>query len=285
MRGRQLDLSRTKMRNILKNTKYQYNVSAPLRLAPLGEKRHVFMYVHIYVDGHNHLRVVSHLMDTCRSFGLLDIVDEVRYYVLGTPENVRPMQDLMSTYPKTVMRGTHTNVARYERETLEALHEDATRATDDAYVFYIHSKGTSAKSYNNPNVERWTDAMINLLARYRHVCMSWLDRGADTVGIMYRELPTRHYSGNFWWSTFSHIRRLHVPIGPCYLDPEMWIASHPDTWSVSLSQHGHDMYGDAPPLQEYLSSVQISHHGHARRNHLTTIDPNDIEWCERSTDP
>ena len=35
-----------------------------------------------------------------------------------------------------------------------------------------------------------------------------------------------HYSGNFWWSKSSYIKKLTSKIGDKYLDPELWIGSN-----------------------------------------------------------
>lgn len=238
---------------------YPYHrMSPPLHLEAGGG---TFIYFHIYTDGRGHLEVIRAIMDVSKRSGLLDETDEVRYCIVGSRDvdAVRRLMD--SYYPRAVLRKHDSDASHFERLTLHALHEDAMRSERDARVLYLHSKGTSEKSDVYTGIATWTENMIEVLARHRRVCWSWLERSADTVGIIYTERPRNHYSGNFWWSTFNHIRRLHVPIGRYYLDPEMWVASHPETRSVSLSQLRADMYNTPTPTAERLSSVAVSHHG------------------------
>jgi hypothetical protein len=73
--------------------------------------------------------------------------------------------------------------------------------------------------------------MMFFLLHYAVLALHHLDHGtADAIGIDLlvknspRSHPT-HFSGNFWWSTASHIRQLYFPIASDYLAPEMWICS------------------------------------------------------------
>ena len=45
----------------------------------------------------------------------------------------------------------------------------------------------------------------------------------DTVGVNLQDGP--HYSGNFWWSKSSHIKKLNREIGINYVAPEFWVTS------------------------------------------------------------
>ena len=58
----------------------------------------------------------------------------------------------------------------------------------------------------------------------------------DAVGCSLTKLPTLHFSGNFWWSKSEHLNKLPMTIGNGYLDPEMYICSHPNSKYISLSQ-------------------------------------------------
>jgi hypothetical protein len=49
-------------------------------------------------------------------------------------------------------------------------------------------------------------------------CIQLLRDGNDTVGCNLQGEPTPHYSGNFWWTTSSHIRALPLLEYPHQID-------------------------------------------------------------------
>ena len=89
---------------------------------------------------------------------------------------------------------------------------------DETFVFYFHTKAVSRsqnrfhqwrKILNLYTLKKW-ELNVNLLEEY------------DVVGCFLSRYPSYHYSGNFWWSRVSYLRKLPA-CGNEYLSPEMWI--------------------------------------------------------------
>ena len=206
-------------------------------------------------------------MNTLLISGLLEEVGEVRYGVLGS-ESTRAV-DIMETYAKTTCLFTDPDMSAYERATLHRLREDCIAMQEPAHIMYIHSKGITKPPLAHASIQRWTEAMLDGLTTYRHLCWRALDEGCNAVGSFLtkgcqhwetKELLPDHFSGNFWWSSSTHIASLPL-IGPAYVDPEMWVTgSLQNSFRVvaidnlSLRPDG-GLYLHAPTLQEYRASI------------------------------
>lgn len=90
----------------------------------------------------------------------------------------------------------------------------------DCYVLYMHTKSASRLSTQTTswrkymeyfNIFLWKD-VIKILEKY------------DTYGVDLHKNP-RHYSGNFWWATSNHIKKLSEPIPNDRMAQEFWVAS------------------------------------------------------------
>lgn len=109
-----------------------------------------------------------------------------------------------------------------EVETLSILQQHANR--EDAYFLYFHTKGITApwrmreeriyKEFVNyylwrkflewGNIEKWKDC-VTALETY------------SAVGVNFSSWPVAHYSGTFWWSKSSYIRKL-----PNIIENDWW---------------------------------------------------------------
>lgn len=225
-----------------------------------------FIYFHICTLK-RYKEVVQRIMDNLLISGVLDDVSEVRYVVLG--DDVEEAQNIMETYPKTRCLFTDPDISLYERATLHRLREDCMAMQEPAHILYIHSKGITKPPLVHASIQRWTDAMLDGLTTYRHLCWRALDEGCNAVGSFLtkgclhwetEELLPDHFSGNFWWSSSTHIASLPL-IGPAYVDPELWVTgSLQNSFRVvaidnlSLRPDG-GLYLHAPTLQEYRASI------------------------------
>jgi len=69
---------------------------------------------------------------------------------------------------------------------------------------------------------------------YHHkICLELL-KIHDTVGANLADCDFLHYSGNFWWSKSSHIKKLDKCSSERYCDPEFWISKDRIGSHVSL---------------------------------------------------
>lgn len=94
-----------------------------------------------------------------------------------------------------------------EKHTLKLLSNFCT--SEDAFVFYFHSKGVYNRSYHS---NLWRMIMDYHSIFQWKTCIEKIKSGYDTAGILYRKgckLYLPHYSGGYWWTTSSHIKTLN----------------------------------------------------------------------------
>lgn len=111
-----------------------------------------------------------------------------------------------------------------EEKTLAALHEFCSSSSGAPHlVAYMHDKGTRVANETDP--ERfalqwdWRKQHEYYLLESPQDCVAaLLDGPFDTCGSDFRDDPTYgpHYSGNFFWTTCDHVRRLPHPMDYCH---------------------------------------------------------------------
>jgi hypothetical protein len=151
---------------------------------------------------------------------LYDNVDEIRCGVVNDTGIL--ISDSLFNDPK--IKIIHVGYSHeYERPTL--LHMRNSTDMNTKYL-YCHTKGirwfgTQKENYVVDwinlliywNIEKWRDAVLEL-ERY------------DTYGCNFYKKDNfnpNHYSGNFFWVTSNHVKKLNNIIGPKYNDPEFWL--------------------------------------------------------------
>jgi hypothetical protein len=189
-----------------------------------------YIYIHVCCIN-NWKEVVGDIFYDIKQSGLYEKIDEIRCFVLT--EN--PDTDMLFfDDSKIKIIGTSTNLQLYEACSINVLYEDALMhedivdnnsiATGNTYVLYLHSKGVT-KPYDL-GVKDWTKCMKYFNIYKHEECIGKLVEGYDAVGINFHLTPKYHFSGNFWWTSYSHIRRLQRLVFDNYLSPEMWICSN-----------------------------------------------------------
>lgn len=102
------------------------------------------------------------------------------------------------------------------------------------YLYYFHTKGVSRTA----NVFHETRRNLDYFILEKHeICMFWLDNGYDAVGASLSLYPALHFSGNFWWSKSSHLKRLPKEMRNTYYAPEMYVCSSSLGKYISICQH------------------------------------------------
>ena len=120
-------------------------------------------------------------------------------------------------------------------------------------VLYIHSKGV--RHYKNlkyeKNVYDWVEYLSYFNIYNHNLCLKELNN-CDAIGVNLQKaahdsnIPF-HYSGNFWWSKSSHIKKInHIDeFDNCYNSPEFWITTikgiYKSLWN-SNAHHYNDDY-------------------------------------------
>jgi hypothetical protein len=147
---------------------------------------------------------------------------------------------------KYIKINSNSDISKCEFPTLDLIHEHSKE--EDLNILYLHTKGVTKPGHQQ--IIDWT----NLLSYFNII--KWQDRikdleSNDCSGVNlsgskddinfhpstwgYGKAPL-HYSGNFWWSKSSHIRRLPkisewLPDDDYFkwrVMAEMWICQFPD---------------------------------------------------------
>ena len=165
----------------------------------------------------------------------------VNLVVVG--EDIEQLNELIKPFPYVIIRKHNVTMEHYERETLEIMHDDATKSKNNFNMLYLHSKGVTKKDEKTIQfVNDWIDYMLYFLVELNGVCEGMLNI-ADTCGVNLLNRPHLHYSGNFWWATSTYIKSLNRTIGKDYFDPEFWIGlNSPRAISLWESKLNHYYY-------------------------------------------
>lgn len=126
--------------------------------------------------------------------------------------------------------------------TLKRIWEDCKK--EDMKVLYFHSKGSTSYS-SNVNVDNiikhkeyfyWRSFMNWAAIKHWDLCEYALP-DYDIAGGDYREEPSPHFCGNFWWATSDHIKQLPDPIDK--------------TWWQELQKRTTDSWIKQAPVRMY----------------------------------
>lgn len=109
---------------------------------------------------------------------------------------------------------------------------------NDCFVLYLDIKGFQLNSR-----EDWKNMMLYFLVERSFDCLCLLKK-YDAVGCDYKNTPTPHFSGNFWWSTSDHIKKLKDS------GETGWLFSQPVNY-FNIHDSKIDHYIDNYPREKY----------------------------------
>lgn len=89
--------------------------------------------------------------------------------------------------------------------TLELLKTFVESTEENYKILYIHTKGVTTP--NNQCIVDWRKYMTYFNVNQYEKCFNVLDT-YDSCGVDLVTEPAVHYSGNFWWSNSSYIKKL-----------------------------------------------------------------------------
>lgn len=199
--------------------------------------------------------IFSDIISKINNHGLYDNCDKINLCVAGDINLMdRELLNGKDKYNLIQVRNS------YEYDAIKMIWDDC--QLEDINVCYIQGKGVRrpgderANDWRNYmayfNIEKWSDRVSNLL---EYDCTG-VNLGGNRMD--YNEHPSTwgygkapiHYSGNFWWSKSSHIKKLKDP----YLFwpdmnferwrvlPEMWVCQVEDAkyhcaWSSGVNHY------------------------------------------------
>jgi hypothetical protein len=97
----------------------------------------------------------------------------------------------------------------YEGWTLTQLYEDACKATEETFYYYLHTKGASRKK---GEADSWRNEMERIIIDHHMTCIyDLLTKDIGSCGPMLFHNPRPFYAGNFWWATSEHVKLCMPP--------------------------------------------------------------------------
>lgn len=199
-----------------------------------------YIYIHI-ATVNNWESILFDLLWKIKDSNLYDEIDEIRCGILGDKGNSK-----LFNLPKIKIIGESDDLSLYESFTINLLHDDALNAEEEFNVLYIHTKG-SKHDGNNINVLDWVKYLCYFNIYKYKTCFKYL-HSHDSVGVNLQESRgSLHYSGNFWWSKSSYIKRLEKCKREKYNDPEFWltekrIGNYVNLWLSHVTDHYTERY-------------------------------------------
>ena len=170
------------------------------------------IYVFWHICGINHWKdIAADQYKTMESSELLDRAEQVNVTFLGKDRS--EIVWLEDKSKKINVNNYSPNILHYERMCLNGLRDWSEQ--NNGLVLYIHGKGVSRtrqkrnvwgwrkmlEYFNVENHDRCTEEIKCLDVLGGNVCVA-KNRSLEVPG------HCMHYSGNFWWSRASHVRKL-----------------------------------------------------------------------------
>ena len=160
-------------------------------------------------------------------------------------------KEIEINYPKVKIYYYDPNNYLYELKTINEIY-NYSLINENAYILYIHTKGVR-NAGNNDVVKSWRNMMEYFLIEKGLYCIKGLDY-FDVIGnniinqicsnfneVCVNKNHCYHFSGNFWWSKSSYIKKLNK-LDLINLDEnhsyrykaENWILSYQDDINIGI---------------------------------------------------
>lgn len=187
----------------------------------------VLCFLHSATMESGSYRILLDMLELITLSGLMDALDAL--YVLNYGHEVTA--DITSKYPSVTWFHLLNETSYFETPSIRIMHRVAQSLQHRGWevnILYVHTKGASYRLVYD-HIEDWRHLMTYfLIERYRD-CLDFLSTlRYDAVGVNYSPVPTRHFSGNFWWTTTSYMSTLselkYEESGK--FEPEMWFLQH-----------------------------------------------------------
>jgi hypothetical protein len=227
---------------------YESSVDEPATLLRRG-RDDVFGLYHLCAIG-PWREIAGEQLAAWTSSGLLERTTEVHVAVIG--EEFEAARALLAEAlgEKLVVVHEGTDAGCFERPVLE----HATRFFEESEplvqaAWYCHGKGVSPQHAGSETVADWRRYMEHFLVGGWRECLATLEEN-DICGVDWREQPTRHFSGNFWWARPRYLASLPKRIDAEPHAAEAWIGTNRPR-AAALHESGVDHYLEPYPRERY----------------------------------
>jgi len=195
------------------------------------------MFFHVATIG-KYQEIVNEVFHLLDKSGLYDKLHRVFVNIAGQEKVVINFRNNQ----KIKILPERAPLNKFEFSTLDLIKLYSERK--ESNILYIHTKG--AGSPPNPCIDDWRHYMLHYnICKYDRALE--LLKENDAVGVDLSFVPTKHFSGNIWWSKTSHINSLPNAIDlPIILSErhkaEFWICSKEDGSYASMHQSNINVY-------------------------------------------
>ena len=171
----------------------------------LAKKPKIKVFMHL-VDLPGSQSIIEEQINSIIDSGLID-QSELFLFCNYEFSNYIWLRDKLKKYSYVNYIENSAIQEEFEMPTLVNLKRFCDETTEEYYVLYLHMKGVSR--IDDKCMSDWRKLMTYFNIDKWHKCISLLKDGYDTVGVNW--IPDHmypHYSGNYWWSKSSYIKKL-----------------------------------------------------------------------------
>ena len=165
------------------------------------------------------------IFSSIKKSGLYNVTKEIRIGVVNDEKQVIPDERLKHSKFNIIFCKPSFE---YERPTLIHM-RNASENEENTLYWYCHTKGIKHFGTDiENNVIDWIKLLIYWNFTQWKLAINMLDK-YDIYGCnkLYDKRYSKniHYSGNFWWATSKHVKKLPKIINTYYCAPEDWICT------------------------------------------------------------
>ncbi len=196
-----------------------YNRETFMRAYPNFYKDYpIYIFMHV-CNLHNGIQIFNDQLKSIIDSGLYDKCKNILVCIVGKSFDIPT-----DKYNKLILLYQDNNPKYYEVKTINYIKYIANKVSDNARILYVHTKGVR-KNGDEVCVRSWRKLLEYYTIINHDIALQYLMKNYDTVGsnvinmspstnpetrYLYAVNPNHffHYSGNFWWTTAEHVRRL-----------------------------------------------------------------------------
>ncbi len=178
----------------------------------------IYIFMHV-CNLHNGIQIFNDQLKSIIDSGLYDKCKNILVCIVGKSFDIPT-----DKYNKLILLYQDNNPKYYEVKTINYIKYIADKVSDNARILYVHTKGVR-KNGDEVCVRSWRKLLEYYTIINHDIALQYLMKNYDTVGsnvinmspstnpetrYLYAVNPNHffHYSGNFWWTTAEHVRRL-----------------------------------------------------------------------------
>ena len=162
----------------------------------------IFIFYHICLGGPWEI-VVKEQLAKLENSGLLDRANGLKCGVLGPKSEYEKLIRMLPDKAEIIFYSE--NYGLFEFPTVILLQEHALE--NDGYYLYLHTKSVSRFTQETTD---WRHLMEYFTIEKYENALEKLEEGFDCFGVNWRNIPTPHFSGNFWWARSEYLKKLPI---------------------------------------------------------------------------